>query len=97
MDEGVCIMKNNTLDFFRILYINDIGNLKEHTTLITTKILGQLYLFLNSQMPCDRLDLTPGRHWVWCSLIQKLTKDSMMQLASKHVFNINDNYHSDNI
>ena len=77
-------------------YRANITELDKYTDVCSQKLLNRLSNFLRTRIPVHRIELLPGRHWVWDSLRSKLKKIASMMILSGHIVDYNDlQYRSD--
>ena len=69
---------------------NNTSEIEQDATVCSKKLLNRLHGFLRSRVPLQRVDLFPGRHWVWDSLRSKLTNIFAMMILSRHVVDYDD-------
>ena len=77
-------------------YRTNMTELDKYADLCSRKLLNRLSNFLRTRIPLQRIELLPGRHWVWNSLRSKLKKIACMMILSGHIVDYNDlKYRSD--
>ena len=61
-----------------------------HINLLVKKILVRLKKYITVRIPTDRIDLMPGKHWVWSSFASKLKKIAAIMILSYHITDYDD-------
>ena len=56
-----------------------------HVSLLVKKILIRFKKYIMVRIPTDRVDLMPGKHWVWSSFASKLKKIAAIMILSYHI------------
>ena len=85
MSQQISSLSELNRDEEREEYRTNIPHLDEYSDMCSTKILNRLSSFLRTRIPLNRIDLLPGRHWVWDSLRSKLKKISCIMIMSGHI------------
>ena len=96
MSQQISSLSELNRDEERDEYRTNIPHLDKYSDMCSTKILNRLSSFLRTRIPLNRIDLLPGRHWVWDSLRSKLKKISCIMIMSGHIVDEKDlQYRSD--
>ena len=66
-------------------YNDNWDGLMAYVEIVSNKLLQRLYGYLKNRYPLYKVDLMPGRHWVWDSFRSKVKKITAVMIFNGHI------------
>ena len=67
-----------------------MDSFNEHVNILVKKILNRIRKYAVERIPPSRIDLMPGKYWVWSSFASKLKRIASLMILSYHVTDMKD-------